>query len=171
MRKHANQYSKITDEMRGQIINLWQKEMTGGEIASQLGVSRNSVIGVIYRAKQNGDILRGRKDVKKIIKKVKPIKEKIVKQADKKVKQPKIAKEEKKIEAISKPLQQTEIDKSNAVTIDQLMHYSCRFIVEVGNYETTKYCGKEKDRESYCKEHYAICYTPTRFSTQKLLNI
>ena len=170
MSKYISPYHKMTEEMRIKILELWQKEMSGGEIASQLGISRNSVIGVVYRAKQNGESLRGSTFKKQKIKSVKTVKEKLLKEAVQKVKKVKPVKEKRKIEKICNPVEPVETPESCEVTMDGLMHYSCRFIVKEGNYETTKYCGREKDRESYCKEHYAICYTPTRFSLQRLLS-
>jgi hypothetical protein len=167
MSKYISPYHKMTEEIRIKILELWQKEMSGGEIASQLGISRNSVIGVVYRAKQNGESLRGSTFKKQKIKSVKTVKEKVSKEVVQKVKQ---IKEKKKIEKICNPVEPVETPESYEVTMDGLMHYSCRFIVKEGNYETTKYCGKNKDQSSYCKEHYTICYTPTRFSLQRLLS-
>lgn len=170
MNQYISPYHKMTDAIRVKIIELWQKEMTGGEISSLLGISRNSVIGVIYRARRNGNVLREKnwKDAnRRAQEKLKQIKPKEKRQP--------IVKVEKKVQKIKKIITK-DVQKiieepiiSEAVNMDNLKYYSCRFIVEEGNYETTKYCGKTIDQSSYCKEHYAICYSPSRFSLQKLL--
>lgn len=171
MRRYANQYKYMTDEDRNKIIELWQQEMTSGEIALKLGVTRNSVIGVVYRARKNGGLLRKR-DIKNIIPKVtKQIKEKIVKEVIKSDKKVKKEKEKKIIEEIFEPISIEDNDTSCAVNMDDLTYYSCRFIIEEGNYETTKYCGKLIDRSSYCKTHYSMCYYPSRFTLEKLLKV
>lgn len=172
MTKYISPYHKMTDAIRVKIIELWQKEMTGGEIASLLGISRNSVIGVIYRARKNGNVLREKnwKDAnRRAQEKLKQIKTKEKKQP--------IVKAEKKVQKIKKIIIK-DVQKifeeqiiSEAVNMDDLKYYSCRFIVEEGNYETTKYCGRTINQSSYCKEHYAICYSPSRFSMQKLLRV
>lgn len=170
MTQYISPYHKMTDAIRVKIIELWQKEMTGGEISSLLGISRNSVIGVIYRARKNGNILREKnwKDANR------RAQEKLKQIEPKEKKQP-IVKAEKKVQKIKKIITkdvQNIIEEpiiSEAVNMDNLKYYSCRFIVEEGNYETTKYCGKTINKSSYCKDHYAICYSPSRFSLQKLL--
>jgi hypothetical protein len=172
MTQYISPYHKMTDAIRVKIIELWEKEMTGGEISSLLGVSRNSVIGVIYRARKNGNVLREKncKDAnRRAQERSKQIKTKEKKQP--------ILKAEKNVQKIKKTITK---DVQNiiewpvifeAVSMDDLKYYSCRFIVEEGNYETTKYCGKTINQSSYCKEHYAICYSPSRFSMQKLLRV
>lgn len=161
----------MTEELRIKILELWQKSMSGGEIASYLGISRNSVIGVVHRARRNGEPLRGYQSKQQKPLPAKKVKEKPVEGFSRFVEKTKPIKKENKIEEIVEPVKSAPTLESCEVTIDGLMHYSCRFIVKEGNHETTKYCGKNKDKSSYCKEHYDLCYTPARFSTQKLLNI
>lgn len=170
MSSYVSPYHKMTAEIREKIIELWQKEMTGSEISAQLGVSRNSVIGVVYRAKQNGIFLRG-KNGKELNKRENIFfnKSKIEKHQNKKPPKEKKKHVEKII--MEKPKIKIEIFTScEAVDLNGLTYNSCRFIVEEGDCETTKYCGKKIDRSSYCKDHYAICYVPSRFSMQKLLS-
>lgn len=171
MRNYANQYKKITDEMRSKIIELWQLEMPGGAIAAELGITRNSVIGIIYRARENGAVLRQKK-----FKIARPAKIKIEKKVDVKVVKEKVekikkVKREKAIEKIFEPIEVIQDINCEEVNMDGLNYYSCRFIVQEGNYETTKYCGKKINRSSYCQQHYDICYYPSRFSAERLVKV
>lgn len=46
----------MTDEQKALAITLAGNGMTAGKIAVQLGATRNTIIGVIYRARQSGVI-------------------------------------------------------------------------------------------------------------------
>lgn len=155
----------MTEELRVKILELWQKSMSGGEIASYLGISRNSVIGVVHRARRNGEPLRGYQSKQQKLLPAKKVKEKPVEESSHFAEETKPIKEE-----TAEPVEPAPTLDSCEVTIDGLMHYSCRFIVKEGNHETTKYCGKNKEKSSYCQEHYNLCYTPARSSSNKLLN-
>lgn len=160
----------MTEELRIKILELWQKNMSGGEIASYLGISRNSVIGVVHRARRNGEPLRGYQSKKQKLLPAKKVKERPVEESSQFVEETKPIKKENKIDEIFEPIEPAPTLESCEVTIDGLMHYSCRFIVKEGNHETTKYCGKNKEKSSYCQEHYDLCYTPARSSLNKLLS-
>lgn len=173
MSAYISLYHKMTEEMRVKIVELWQQEMTGGEIASQLGISRNSVIGVIYRARRNGIILREKnyKDAnKRAAIKLNKIQAKQKEKESKKVFRPiKKIVEQKIVQEILEIIEPEII--CEAVNMNDLTYSSCRFIVEDGNYETTKYCGRTIDRASYCKNHYAICYVAPRSAYHKSLDV
>ena len=73
MEVYVSQYRKMTNEIRLEILKLWNEGKSGSEIAKLLGITRNSVIGVSYRARKNGliSLIKPRKEkTKKKTKKI-----------------------------------------------------------------------------------------------------
>jgi hypothetical protein len=151
--QYVSRFIKITNEMKARIIELWQQNKTGSEIGEELGITRNSVIGAVYRMRRQGHILSSHEENKKNFNR---------KEKKAEAKQ-KVFRKKKQILLDAK-----KISKEN-ITMSELKYYSCRYIVKEGNYETTKYCGKKADRCSYCEEHYKLCYYPARTKLEKLL--
>ena len=152
--QYVSRFIKITNEMKARIIELWQQNKTGSEIGEELGITRNSVIGAVYRMRRQGHILSSHEENKINVNR----KEKKAQEKQKVLKE----KQQRMLDA-KKP------SKEN-IPMSDLKYYSCRYIVEEGNYETTKYCGKRADRCSYCAEHYRLCYYPARTAVEKLVN-
>lgn len=165
MQEHTGRYRKINDEIKNNIIMLSEKHLTGGEIASKLGITRNSVIGFLYRLKQK-KLAIGETPKEKIREKKPKIKVKV-----KQIRKPKVVIKEVVLTLPDEPESTYTNVGEERCTIDGLRFSSCRFIVEEGNHETTKYCGKTISQQSYCKEHYQLCYYPSRYSLKKLLDI
>jgi hypothetical protein len=141
---------KMTEELRFKILKLWRDGVSGGEISKLLGVTRNSVIGVSYRARKNG-----------LLSSIKPKKEKAIKVPKRAIK-----KEELKIEPIvEEPII---IEEDQTCDMDGLNYYSCRYIVSGDTYDTVRYCGKHIHTSSYCLHHYKICYHPPKMSAKDL---
>lgn len=128
--------NKLTDEARNQIIDLWQLGHSGGEIAEQMGLTRNSIIGYISRQRANGVLLRSAR--KERIMPVKPPK-RILSILERKV----------------------PVGDRRRLKIHELESKSCRFIVTPID-APVLYCGAPMVDRSYCKEHLAICYTPVK---------
>ena len=143
---------KMTEELRFKILKLWRDGVSGGEISKLLGVTRNSVIGVSYRARKNGLLSVARP------KKEKPVK--VPKRA--------IKKEELKIEPIVE--EPVIIEEDQTCDMDGLKYYSCRYIVSGNTYDTVRYCGKRIHTSSYCLHHYKLCYYPAKMSSKDLWN-
>jgi len=143
---------KLTEEKRARIKELWEMGYTSARISAEVGLTRNSVIGALYRLRKNDGVMKKRPPGPK------PVKEKIIKvKKEKKVKAP----IKKKLE---KPVEQVDV----STTLLNLRFDSCRFIVEQGDPYQTRYCNKEISRSSYCEEHYKICYVPTRYNSNNL---
>lgn len=123
----------MEEALKERLLALWQGKKTSYQIAAELGVSRNAVLGVIKRHKDKGVTLRGRLPVEKKakIQKPKPV-ERLLDYAEPVV----------------------------GVTLMELRHNSCRFIVAED--EAPIYCGRTRTRGPYCAEHYAVCYVPVR---------
>lgn len=128
---------KATEEGKAAIKEMWNSGQTSSQIASVMGVSRNSIIGIVNRMRQSGhNILeKGCKRAKKVPKKT------VVATNKKKEPAPRLLGE---------------------VDILGLTIRSCRFIVSEGNFRNTLYCNKDIVKGPYCADHYKLCYAPLR---------
>lgn len=63
----------MQDETRKKVLRLWQENRSGSQIAAELGVSRNAVLGVVKRHKDKGNALRGPLPWANRIQKPKPV--------------------------------------------------------------------------------------------------
>jgi hypothetical protein len=52
--------------------------------------------------------------------------------------------------------------RSSGIRLDELRYNSCRYIISPDFALSTRYCGQEKTRGSYCKSHGALCYLPPK---------
>jgi len=152
MEVYVSQYRKMTNEIREEILKLWNEGKSGSEIAQILGITRNSVIGVSYRARKNG-IISYKKPKEKKAKKV-----------------PKKTKVKENIEPIAEEIPEVVVVEDNSCSMEELKYYSCRFIVSGDTYETVRYCGERIHTSSYCLHHYKICYYPAKMSSKELWN-
>lgn len=118
-------------ERNEEILRLWKDGMTGAQIAENIGVTRNAVLGLIHRMKQKGESLE--RKVNNRVFKVKEIK-------------------------VKKQIRKLKEETRMPSGILNLRRDSCRFIVEDGDEKQTRYCNQKIHRASYCQEHYKICY-------------
>lgn len=153
----------MDQEIKDKIFELWQQGLSGGQIAEEVGVTRNSVMGFIHRMREKGHTMRSERKLKVKVKEPKPPREKKVKQ----IKEEQIFIEEPLF--VEEPAIAEKV-YDGPVNIYGLKSYSCRFITEVGNHETTKYCNKRISRNSYCEEHYSLCYFPARMREKSILD-
>lgn len=125
--------SLMTEEVKSKIRIMWGENKTSSQIAEEIGISRNSVIGAVYRMRKSGENIseRGLKRPGAKYKKRKPLTNR---------------------EAAPK------IYTDGRVGILGLGFRTCRFIVEEGDYISTKYCNKGTVNNTYCKHHYEVCY-------------
>ena len=124
--------SILPEETKERIKELWTLGWSSTKIGLELGLTRNSVIGVVHRMRQKGiSIPSNRKTT---------IKKKYTREKETKAR--------------------SERDKyyESPTDIFGLRMSSCRFIVEEGTVYTTKYCNQKAHKASYCKDHYKICY-------------
>lgn len=136
-----NPKRQMTEEKRQKIAELWNLGWTSSQVADAVGLSRNSVIGAVHRLRKNGAIMTTREERKK----------------------PRVVRTTKELR-IRKNIERKASNLGKPVNILKLTYQSCRFIVDQGNVYETKYCNNQMHRASYCKEHYRICYTPTKRS-------
>lgn len=153
----------LTERDKKQILILWEKGLTGSQIAEKIKTTRCSVLGFISRKKKDGLIIDRKQVAKKQVKK--PEKRIVLK--SKKVK---TYKERKEIiqQLLLNPVVMPTRD--GGVDLMGLKNYSCRFIISPIDHPV-RYCGVEKSREPYCAEHYALCYYPARKDFDKSIDI
>lgn len=129
------------------IIEMWEQGKSGGEIANELGVTRSSVMGRIYRLRE--------------AKKIKYRAQKILIKSDRIVRTKNKSKPYKKIR-IFVPADQIISTPNTGVSILDLHFWSCRYVVGDPKMPLEKiYCGQVADKHSYCKDHKQLCYQPT----------
>lgn len=138
-------------DQKKHILYMWNKGLTGGEIADTLGVTRGAVLGYVHRARMSGEFLEeraiGKNPNKYPIQKVKKY-------------------EQSDIGGINGYFVRPEY----GLSILDLGYTNCRFIVSEDSGKPPIYCGEEIDRGSYCKEHADLCYVPARSQLEKLLS-
>jgi hypothetical protein len=127
---------KMTEEKRQQIVSMWQDGIAASKIGDKIGISRNSVIGVVHRLRASGADL-SRHSENRVVKK-----------------------KAKKTESII--LKMGAVEMPEGITLLELKYMSCRYIVSEEKAATVLYCGKHIDKASYCKDHYKLCYQPIR---------
>jgi hypothetical protein len=136
---------QMTEEKRQRIAELWNQNMPSSKIAEEVGVTRNAVIGAIYRLRQRGEIIKTA--------------------SEKRQYKPRAKKPLAIRKSFHKP---SELGKP--VELMKLTSQSCRFIVSEEGAEHTLYCNNQIDRASYCTEHYKICYVPPRRAIEGMID-
>ena len=122
------------------IIHLWNKNYTGSEIAAELGITRNAVMGVVHRFRRKG-LVGYKPETKTVNTTPRP--------------RPKATLKPKE-----KPLVYTE----GKVTFAELQQSrQCHYVVNDGHASSYLFCGKPQERGSYCEHHASICYMPSKY--------
>lgn len=134
---------KLTEEKRQRIAELWNLGLSSSVISEDVGLTRNSVIGAVHRLRQKGQIL--------------------IKAEEKRTH---VFRPKKKLPTYKNTPKPPVFGKP--VGIMQLTPQSCRYIVAEGGVDETRYCNNQIDKESYCAEHYKLCYVPHRRSIESM---
>lgn len=132
----------ISEETKQRVQELWNKGMSGGEIGKELGITKNSVIGIIDRLRRKGFFVRVRGEGTFKVKKPRPL--------------------------VKKPVKKVPSEIGTPTDILGLTYRSCRFIVEDGTAVTTRYCNSRVHDKSFCKHHYDLCYVQVKPKKQHL---
>lgn len=141
------------NEIQKRIQKLWEKGYTATEVGKDLGMTRNAVMGQLYRMRMAGVKLRGApKRKEKVAPPPKPIgMKKAVRKAPAPIK-PTVAeiKERSNPQPTGKP-----------VPLMQLKPLSCRYIVSGWLPKEYMFCNEvQKEGSSYCLYHHYKCYVP-----------
>ena len=146
-------FDQLSDENR-KILELWDAGQSATEIGKQFNMTRNSVMGRVYRARQVGVKMARYKTIRTGAKPA-PVR---------KVKNKRIimkAKKENRPLPVPPPIPTPSKNKKiKPVSLLDLKSWSCRYMV---NEDKTKpfFCGAPKEIRSYCKVHADLCYVPS----------
>lgn len=141
-----------------QILDLWNANLTSGQIQSRIGVSRGAVMGVISRARMSGIKVRTpRPD--RVTRVKSPRKVTVEKDEPKPVRQ---------VYPRLKRLSDTEPEYGDGVSLFDLNENSCRYVTGRRNGEHLFCTDVRKDhRTRYCTEHHKLVWVK---NTTKLVN-
>ncbi len=140
LRRELNHRDKL-------VLSLWKNGLTGSQIGEKLGTTRSAILGLINRLRAAGYVeYRAKKPRPKKDAPPKPRKDR-----------------KKKLEQfellIVAPVVNAAPEPTKPLTIMELTHRSCRYILNDGKPSSFLYCGKTTEKGSYCREHYKICFT------------
>ena len=155
-----------TDENIDELKKLWQKGMTTSEIAKQLGVSKNSVVGKVHRI----GLTSRPSPIKIKSDEAESTSSQSAKKKSTKVSAPSDIHSEKEA-AFNQPVDdksaeakktntQTDPSLSPSVTkLTDLDSHTCRWPIGDPKDENFHFCGKKiRTGQTYCEEHAAIAY-------------
>ena len=133
-----------TDEMVEGLKKMWKQGLTTNEIAKNLGVSKNSIVGKVHRLN-----LTARPS---------PIKKK----EDEAVAETVAVQDKKTVEtpAEVKPLNvEKKIGSSACLKLTELDNHTCRWPIGDPRDDNFCFCGKKvRGGQTYCEEHSAVAY-------------
>lgn len=145
-------------ERNQRILSLWEQGHPASRIGKTLGVTRNTVAGVVHRAQRDGYAL-----TRAVLPKSQP--EKVVRMPKKppltavtppplKTEKPTEAEVVSAAMAIAKPPKKR---NNKPKTIMELGHFDCRWILP-----NSLYCGEmvKSANTPWCEEHYQLVYIP-----------
>jgi hypothetical protein len=151
----------MTEEEKQKVVDLWEQGMTGKEIGEMFGVTRCAILGLINRMRNNGY------EFKRPFERNRSIRENIIKAKKEKIfmvpkapKKTKASKPQKKIKVVLE--EEPIVEIVGNVDLMGLKPYSCRYPISADDVFPVMFCGKRQEHGSYCKEHGAICYYPSR---------
>jgi hypothetical protein len=160
----------MEENLNSQIKQLWIAGLSSGEIAKDLGVTRNVVMGRVHRMRDNKEIsirecdervYQIKKEVRRLENERQASLPDIIKVLPLEKEQPMPPKKEEPqatdILRIFDP-PQPEKPKRGPIKFNQLTYMTCRFIINDGDPKDFLFCGAPKKGRAYCAEHEAICY-------------
>ena len=154
------------DENNKEIKELWLKGLTGNQIAKQLSITRNSVMGKLHRMRHSGILAEKALDermktirtaVRKKIETTLELEHKPDPDSTVNAWIPRPEPVEQHLNLVvceEAPPQPT----SKPIPFEKLTSRSCRFIINSGDPKDFLFCGKPKKGRSYCDEHENVCY-------------
>jgi hypothetical protein len=162
------------EDIDEKMIELWQTGLPASQIANALGITRNSVAGKLHRFK-----ISGRIEKKNIDTRLLAIKEQVRKSdtnrsaelTKQKIPEVSLYKIEDKLIPLAKvnaePVgklvnfvfhKEVPAPVKGSIKFADLTSKSCRYVVNSGDIKDFLFCGKLKERGSYCEEHAKLCY-------------
>lgn len=152
-----------TDDMIDKLTKLWQKGLTTNEIAKELGVSKNSIVGKVHRLNLTSrpSPIKKKDDESEITATSAPVEpevqEKPIKSSKKALKEPEI---KEPSEALPKEPTSPVVQKNKrGIKLSELDSHTCRWPIGDPKDDNFCFCGaKVRTGQTYCDEHAAIAY-------------
>ena len=157
-----------TSEAEQLIIDLWDKNYSGYQIAVALKTTRSAILGKISRMRRRGvtfqrsyDPNRSKKNAKTLPSpKLPPIK--VNNQVLKMVKpEP----PPKPVVVIEDPVPKY---TGKPISVMELTLATCKYSVSGNRAADYLFCGGPTSKRSFCKEHFNLCYTPIKRGEAKI---
>ena len=149
-----------TTEMIKGLEKMWKKGLTTNEIAKELGVSKNSIVGKVHRLNLTARPSPiKKKDDDELVEQEKPVSQVGV---EIKENQTQIKTEQ---ETEPKPLSvEAELKTKKCIKLCELDSHTCRWPIGDPKDDHFCFCGnKVRAGQTYCDEHAAIAYVkPTK---------
>lgn len=156
-----------TDDMINDLKKMWKKGLTTNEIAKELGVSKNSIVGKVHRL----NLISRPSPIKKKDEKPKKTTSTCKKTIDKAPKQEPEAKSEVAVSKVQKtPVTKTPVQtevkssepkfhKNTCIQLSDLDSHTCRWPIGDPKDDNFCFCGRHvKAGQTYCEEHSALAY-------------
>lgn len=148
-------------DIQKQIYKLWESGYPASEIAKEVCITRNAVMGHLFRMRQAGVKMRQKPPSANAKKAAPPPPKRTV--GVKKMPRRLPAPIKPTLEEINPP---PLIPNGDPVPMMKLARFSCRYVVSGVDAKSFLFCNaKARDNSSYCPHHHAICYVP--FSNAK----
>jgi hypothetical protein len=158
----------MLNDKQKRILVMWENNMTGSEIANAIGITRNAVMGHLsriramkltgYKVEPKGH----RKPVRKAVEAPK------TSALPKTIQKPKAKPETNPDQFVMTVLEDRSLPPHGPVTLMNLHHLSCRYIISEVKGAQTLFCGKVKTTAAYCAEHHQLCYVPPNPKKKKV---
>jgi hypothetical protein len=149
--------TKLTKEEMT-IIKLWESGYSGSQIAAELGVTRNTVMGKVYRLRRRALMsyghteMKSRPDIKVALPREKPKQAKIPQKAA----TPYV----KRNAWTPRPDPSVVKPSAGGLTFWELKPGMCRYSTSGDSLATYRFCSEPAVKMSYCTHHYGICFVP-----------
>lgn len=136
------------DDRTKLIIQLWNANKSASEIAKQIGVTKNSIIGKIARLRARNVELRTRLPLEKP-------------ESHRPIPLGRAIKLPLRLVEGGPPHKSTVVEGTRFVTLLGLTPRSCRYVVSDDTVDAV-YCGATRTSKSYCTAHAELCYVKVK---------
>jgi len=154
------QQKKLTGTDK-QIIELWEAGYTGQQIGKELSMTRNAVMGRIYRLRRMSQMDYGHKkkldrpEIKEVVKPAKKLE--LPNAPPRKISQVLVLPASMVRRGLIKPAR-----KGPGYTLMELKSGMCKYSISGDHVSEYLFCGARVKQGAYCDHHHSICYMPSR---------
>lgn len=142
------------NDVEAKILELWNKGVSTAKIGAEVGKTKGSICGLLWRMRRRGLIIPTRQQIS--------VSEKFHEKREEKI-QLKHKERPDLLEQFVKPV----LAHSLNIGFWKLKNNSCRYVVNDGRPEQFIFCGAPKKQGAYCEAHSAICYLPPRVPSKE----